>query len=286
MFRHGPRTGICQSRPRADGRVRRRLRRPTISNCSTPMPSGENPGRQPGDARPDRTPRSPSRRNCCSDLRLRCLSGARAAAPWTAGRQHGAVIDDVLGKLEAAGRDAADYKDTLSAATGELGGERSPADLRKLVDGLIAATRAMEQRTKSLEGELQASSAPGHRTARQAGRCAQGKPHRSPDQHRQPQGVRRRGASGAEGAWPQGEEVSLLLCDIDHFKKFNDSWGHQTGDQVLRLVAAACRKTSRAATPRRAMAARNSPCCCAAPAWRRPPGSPTRSARPSKPRSW
>ena len=35
---------------------------------------------------------------------------------------------------------------------------RSPADVRKLVDGLIAATRAMEHRAKSLEGELQASS--------------------------------------------------------------------------------------------------------------------------------
>ena len=34
-----------------------------------------------------------------------------------------------------------------------------------------------------------------------------------------------------------GGRFSLLMVDIDHFKSFNDNFGHQIGDQVLRLVA-------------------------------------------------
>jgi len=43
-----------------------------------------------------------------------------------------------------------------------------------------------------------------------------------------------------------GEAVALALLDIDHFKGFNDSWGHQTGDQVIRFVASVI---GRAAAP-------------------------------------
>ena len=38
-------------------------------------------------------------------------------------------------------------------------------------------------------------------------------------------------------ALDEGAPLSLLMLDIDHFKAFNDSWGHDTGDDVLRLVA-------------------------------------------------
>ena len=41
------------------------------------------------------------------------------------------------------------------------------------------------------------------------------------------------------------EPLALLMCDVDHFKAFNDRFGHLTGDQVLRLVAVSVKQIVR-----------------------------------------
>ena len=42
-----------------------------------------------------------------------------------------------------------------------------------------------------------------------------------------------------------GEKLALLLCDVDHFKRVNDTYGHLTGDDVLRGLAAELRQQVR-----------------------------------------
>lgn len=42
--------------------------------------------------------------------------------------------------------------------------------------------------------------------------------------------------AAAEDSQANGESLLLIFADIDHFKDFNDTHGHQLGDQVLRLV--------------------------------------------------
>jgi len=171
------------------------------------------------------------------DLRERFFGSARLeAAMENIGTEITGAVDSVLQKLASAERDTVAYGRKLSAASGELGGGRTPAEMQKLVDGLLGATKAMELRTKTLEDELQRSS---HEVTDLKAKLDDVRKESLTDPLT---GIHNRKAfdqelaQAVELARKQGEPLCLFMCDIDHFKVFNDTWGHQTGDQVLRLV--------------------------------------------------
>ena len=198
--------------------------------------AGDNPAvsRVVGDMVATQRPFTPA---VLDDLRERFFTNTaekKAAENYDAGVR--GAMNTVMESLQAAGRDTVAYGRTLSAASGELGGDHSPDGLRKLVDGLLGATHAMEARAQELETKLQKSS------------NEIGELKTKLDSVRKESltdaltGIANRKAFDAELATAiqqsraSGEPLCLVMCDIDKFKQFNDTWGHQTGDQVLRLV--------------------------------------------------
>lgn len=51
-------------------------------------------------------------------------------------------------------------------------------------------------------------------------------------------------AEELQGALASGRSLGLIMLDVDHFKRFNDTYGYQAGDEVLRGVAAALREVA------------------------------------------
>ncbi|HEY1631612.1 MAG TPA: GGDEF domain-containing protein [Rhizomicrobium sp.] len=198
--------------------------------------AGENPAvsKIMGDMIAGRKPFTPE---VLDDLRQRFFPAVREErATASLGASVQKAMNTAIDTLQAAGRDTSAYGRALSEASGELGAEHSPEDLRKLVETLRGATQAMESRTQELEAKLQDSST-------EIGELKSKLDDIRKESLTDPlTGIANRKAfdtellQAMESARAHGEPLSLVMCDIDKFKQFNDTWGHQTGDQVLRLV--------------------------------------------------
>ena len=149
-----------------------------------------------------------------------------------------AEMTEITDLIEGQGESANGYNAKLSGLSAQLrkSAEDYPA-VRALLEGVITVAKDMRVENETLETRLAESASEIHSLQRsveviQAEAMKDsltGVANRSTFEKSMQQKM-------AE-ALASNEPLALIMADVDHFKKFNDQWGHQTGDQVLRLVA-------------------------------------------------
>jgi diguanylate cyclase len=150
-------------------------------------------------------------------------------------------IDQIMAMIDAASGSAANYGESLADVSQKLGAADREG-LRTIVESLVVATKEMENTNQALEGRLKASK---HEIS-QLQNNLEAVRHESLTDPLTTLANRKLFDLAIEKAiahsLKSGEPLSLLMTDIDHFKKFNDTFGHLTGDQVLCRVARAMKQ--------------------------------------------
>jgi len=141
---------------------------------------------------------------------------------------------------------ASSYHESLAEAT-LLVGKSKAESLRQIVESLIATASKIENSNQALASQLSTSKQQINQLQQQLEelRCENLTDPLTCLANRQyfDQALRQTITEANRTARP----LSLLLADIDHFKKFNDAFGQVTGDQVLRLVAMAMKQNIKGA---------------------------------------
>lgn len=147
------------------------------------------------------------------------------------------AIAELAGTLHSAQSATSVYGETLGNAGQKIENAESLEDLGRIVSVIVNDTKMMMKKNHDLEFQLTSSST---QVAELKKNLDNVKKEAMTDGLT---GLANRKAfdkqirDWIEDTSLSGGALCLLMMDIDHFKKFNDTHGHQVGDQVLRLVA-------------------------------------------------
>jgi len=181
-----------------------------------------------------------------SEMHERFFTGLGASAQiLLAGERIARDLDQVVSFLKQTEDKSEDYGRKLETAATDLNRGLTTDQIRQVVSSLAAATLDMANHNQNLNQQLQRSTREIDtlRTSLESVRVESLTDSLTGLSNRRmfDETLRMR----LEEARAQRTELCLFLCDIDHFKRFNDTWGHHTGDQILRFVASALQAHSR-----------------------------------------
>ena len=148
-------------------------------------------------------------------------------------------IKQVLQMIDAASGSATSYSEDLADASAKLAGAYDSDTLRAVIEHLMDGARAMEANNKKLEASLSASKQEIEQLQQNLAVVRSESLTDPLTSLSNRKSFDTSLASAIAAARQKREPLSLMMADVDHFKQFNDKFGHLTGDQVLRLVAVA-----------------------------------------------
>ena len=153
------------------------------------------------------------------------------------GTQIAGEIEQVMAMIDASIGTANDYSESLAGATKEIASDGDRDQVRMIVESLVSATREVETKNQLMQQRLKDS----RKEIRELQENLEvvrteslTDPLTTLSNRKFFDNMIERLIKQAAGS---KQPLSLILTDIDHFKKFTDTYGHLTGDQVLRLVA-------------------------------------------------